>query len=210
MNRSEVPLLPDETILWEQSVEKNLLKRWPVYLIILIFADLLGLLFAVFIIMVGIWWISILLLFFIISTPWMFYKTNKLSNDRTREELKLSDVELMNYEFFDIFTNKRYIRRNYFLNFEQYVKMYLEAAYELVSDVYFLELKFVSKVLFKSRSCTIGLELEGFEDVQGIPVYINKKDISKFSALKESLITVLNLEYIDKGPHGIEIYRRKK
>lgn len=146
--------------------------------------------------------IGIVLISFLI---WIFKKRVK----KVRTTLRLSKSELKNYEFFDILTNKRYIRRNYYLNFEEDYSAYSEEVYDLVEDVFFLNLKCVSRVIFLNKKKIIALEIKGFENIQGFPIKFFSGKISEFLQVRSDLIDLLDLEFNDGKMGYEEIYHTK-
>jgi len=146
--------------------------------------------------------IGIVLISFLI---WIFKKRVK----KIRTILKLSKSELKNYEFFDILTNKRYIRRNYYHNFEEDYSAYSEEVYDLVEDVIFLNLKCVSRVIFLNKEKIIALEIKDFENIQGFPIKFFSGKISEFLQVRSDLIDLLDLEFNDGKMGHEEIYYTK-
>ena len=114
MNRSEITLLKNETIVWGQSRKKNLLTNLRFIIPFTIVAiNLIILALSVYVIMIGALWASIIFEFIAIAFSCYFFWIGMKDIKKKRRILKLSDEELKNYEFFDIITNQRYIRRNY-------------------------------------------------------------------------------------------------
>lgn len=209
MNRSDITFLENETILWEQSWKKNLL--WPWYFIpaISIVVDLIILYAIIALIIIGLIWASLFLMFIIVLTTCLLIWINISHNGKRRKKLELSNDELKNYQFFDILTNQRYIRRNYYFNFQRSYSSYPKDAYEILDDVFFLNLRYVKRVLFFFRNSTIGLELEGFEEEKDFPIGFNKDRLSEFPKVRNALINTMNLEFIEGELGHVEIYHSR-
>jgi len=119
MEKIETILEKDEKILWKRSKIKNLLSYIPFGIGIAIISNLVcafaGYLLydsfeSVFLLVC---WIVFVIIFDGYCFIW--FMIHAYSNMKKR--LQLTSKELMNYEEFEVITNKRYIRRNYDLNF---------------------------------------------------------------------------------------------
>jgi len=209
MNRSEITLLKDERILWEQSMKKNLLGQWYFIPVIIIVVDLIILYPTIALIMIGLIWASLFLMFLIVLTTSLLIWINISHNGKRRKKLELSKDDLKNYEFFDMLTNQRYIRRNYYYNFERDYSAYPKDAYEIMDDIFFLSLRYVKKILFFFKTSTIGLELEGFEVNKDFPIKFHKDKVSEFPNIRNVLINTLDLEFFEGEFGKIEIYHSK-
>ena len=209
MNRSEITLHKNETILWGQSRKKNLLRPRYVIIFVIIAVNLIGLTPTVIFIMGGINWASFIFVFItVVLTCYLIWINMKYFKEM-RNNLKLNKNDLKNYEFFDILTNQRYIRRNYYYNFERDYSAYPKDAYEIVDDIFFLSLRYVKRILFFFKTSTMGLELEGFEVNKDFPIKFHKDKVSEFPNIRNILINTLDLEFFEGEFGKIEIYHSK-
>jgi hypothetical protein len=78
-----------------------------------------------------------------------------------------------------------------------------------LDDVFFLNLRYVKRVLFFFRNSTIGLELEGFEEEKDFPIGFNKDRLSEFPKVRNALINTMNLEFIEGELGHVEIYHSR-
>jgi len=209
MNRSEITLLKNETLIWGQSRKKNLLGPRYVIPIIGIAFNLIILILTVWVIMLGFIWASLIFIFLMVIEMSLFiwYPMNYVK--KLRKNLKLSDEDLKNYEVFDLITNQRYIRRHYYLNFYRDYSAYSKDIYEIIDDVFFLNLKSVKIVIFFFVDSRISLEPDDFEPRQDFDIKLQKDKKSDFPVVREALINLLDLEFIDGEMGYEEIYRSK-
>ena len=209
MNRSEITLLENETLIWGQSKKKNLLSLRYVVPIIIFALNLIILIATVWVIMIDFFWVSFIFVFLMVIGTCYFIWITMNYVKTLRKNLKLSDDKLKNYEYFDIITNQRYIRRSYFLNFYKDYSIYPKDVYEIVDDVFFLNLKSVRRILFLLRLSTIAIQATDSEVPEGFLVKFHRDKVSEFPAVRNSLIALLDLEYVE-GKRGIyEIYHSR-
>ena len=206
MNRSEITLLENETLIWGQSKKKNLLSLRYVVPIIIFALNLIILIATVWVIMIDFFWVSFIFVFLMVIGTCYFIWITMNYVKTLRKNLKLSDDKLKNYEYFDIITNQRYIRRSYFLNFYKDYSIYPKDVLEIEDDVFFLNLKSVRRILFLLRRSTIAIQATDSEVPEGFLVKFHRDKVSEFPAVRNSLIALLDLEYVE-GKRGIyEIY----
>jgi len=209
MNRSEITLLKNETLIWGQSSKKNLLSPRYVVPIVGIVFNLIILIPTVWVIMIDLFWVSLVFMFIMVieicGLIWITMNYFK----KLRKNLKLSDDELKIYENFDIITNQRYIRRNYYLNFQRDYTAYPKDVLEIVDEVFFLNLKSVKRVIFFFVDSRIALEPEGFGGSQDFHIKFHKDKVSDFPVVREALINLLDLEFVEGEMGYEEIYYSK-
>ena len=128
---------------------------------------------------------------------------------KRRRILKLSDDKLKNYEYFDIITNQRYIRRSYFLNFYKDYSIYPKDVLEIEDDVFFLNLKSVRRILFLLRRSTIAIQATDSEVPEGFLIKFHRDKVSEFPVVRNSLITLLDLKYVEGKQCIYEIYNSR-
>ncbi len=149
--------------------------------------------------------VVITLIIFIPTIVWLIWYTIHTYKKRI-ETLKLNPTDLKKYEFFDVITNLRYIRRNYFLNFLKDLSKYPKDALEQVNDIVFLKLDFVEKVIINHNIGRLLLFVREYncKYKYDTDFYIEFSK-STFKDLLDKLSDVLNLKIIEQNA-GVTVY----
>jgi len=199
----------DEEILWIRKQKKNLLSIISFGIkvgIISFFFCLILILITIFSEMILA--IIIITIIFMIIIGWLIWYVNHHIN-RMKKILELSSKELRQYDFIEIITNKRYIRKSYFFSYFKDLSKYPKNLIEQTGDIIFLNLDSIEKIIIEYKYRRIGLFLKGYK-----PKFFNDTDFfiefidDEFDELIKLLKNTLTLERKEKNPVFEEYFRR--
>ncbi|MBY8988293.1 MAG: hypothetical protein KGD61_07555 [Candidatus Lokiarchaeota archaeon] len=197
MNEINKYLQQDEKILWQNSRTKNLLLFNQIFIVIIVILALIAPIPTFFALTLNspAGAIAILSIFVIAIVYLIIHKIK--TNKFIREKLALSPEKLRNYEFFDILTNKRYIRRNFYENFYGDLSKYSKEVLEIKKDLIFLNLNRIGKVAIDYLDKEIYLILKGHENENDFYLKYSKNELNK---IMNALINSLSLVKVDEYP----------
>ena len=200
----------DEKILWIRKQKKNLLLIIPFGIKVGIISSFIFLiLILITIILETILGIVIIISIFVIIIWWIILYINHHIN-RMKKILQLSSNELRQYDFIEIITSKRYIRKSYLLNYFKDFLKYPKNVIEQIGDIVFIKLDFIEKVIVEYKFRRIVLFLKGYK-----PKFFNDTDFfiefteNDFDELLKILINTLNLEKKESNPIFEEYFKKK-
>ncbi|MFX1316254.1 MAG: hypothetical protein ACFE9T_10350 [Promethearchaeota archaeon] len=201
MEEIKLNLLDSEKILWQRSKTVNLLRfiKWTVLFMIIFPLLICGIFISIFIVLGDIIGIILAISIIIIGELLIIGYTIK-DYKKKRNSLHLTSQQLKNYKFYDILTNKRYIRRNYHLNFSKNLNFhaYPSKALTITDDFdIILNLDFVTKVILDIIYKDIHLVVESKNNKYASDVYIEYSE-EEFDDLINILTKVLSLEEKDR------------
>jgi len=204
----------DEEILWEHSEEKDLLKEIIVHLIIGIFL-MIFLITVIIIISRTLEWLSwyVVLLLSVIPIL-LFVRTilvaKKDYSDKLNK-LQISRKELRNYENVYILTNKRWIQKDYDLNFNIDISKYTKGALERKKDIVFVNLEKIQVIYtVEDKKYMIAFYIdydeENLEETY-LGVWLSPEEFKKVMKILKKVIPI-EKEKLDK--FGATVYFRKQ
>ena len=213
MEEIKLNLLESEKILWQRSKIVNLLRfiNWAIVFMIIFPLLICGIFISIFIILRDIVGIILAICIIIIGELLIIgYTINDYR--KKRNSLHLTTQQLKNYKYYDILTNIRYIRRNYHLNFNKNLNFhaYPSEALTITDDfVLILNLDFITKVILDIIYEDIHLVVEKKNNEDASDVYIEySKD--EFVDLIDILTNILSLEEKDRYSDHIVYLRTKR
>ncbi|MFX1427285.1 MAG: hypothetical protein ACFFBE_12595 [Promethearchaeota archaeon] len=125
-----------------------------------------------------------------------------------KRRLHLEYKQLKNYEQFDIITNKRYIRRHYYLNYKVDLSRYIFEHYiEKIDDIIFLKLENIKSVIVAHQIKEINFILEDEPSMFSIKAL--EMSFEDFNEALKILKQILNLDILEQD-RQYEKYIRKK
>ena len=147
MEEINMLLLEGEKILWHRNETENLVY-FVRNIIIFIIISLIFLPFLRWIFHIEEIFITVILTIGVLLIDGLLSGLAVYNYVKRRNRLHLGYKQLKNYEQFDIITNKRYIRRHYYLNYKVDISRYLfEQFIEKIDDVVFLNLENIKGVI---------------------------------------------------------------
>lgn len=121
---------------------------------------------------------------------------------KLKNRLNLTYRKLKNYKEFVILTNKRYIRRNYYLNFKVNLSRYIfENALEQIGDVLYIKLEKINKVIVDYNISEINLHFQDDPILSPFYIKFKKIDLKEVQEIIKLLIKLLNLVRVEQKPH---------
>lgn len=207
MENIEKYLLKDEKILWYRSKVVDLVFFIRSVIIFIIVSLIFFPICYLFIFNIQEMITGVIITIVLIITEGILIYLAVYNYKKRKKRLQLTYSQLKNYEEFDIITNKRYIRRYYYLNFKVDLSRYVYENYvEQIGDTVFLKLENIKAIIVVYHIKEINFILEDKASKFYIrDLNMELKDIEK--ALK-ILIELLNLERVEQDSQ-YEKYIRK-
>ncbi|MFX0135009.1 MAG: hypothetical protein ACFFDN_15315 [Candidatus Hodarchaeota archaeon] len=148
MEKIETLLEEDEKILWKRSSNRNLLAFIPfgiggAIIVNIVFAFTGYLIYDT---LESVFFLGCWIVFVIIFDGYCFIWFMIHAYSNMKKHLQLTSKELKNYEEYEVITNMRYIRRNYFLNFDKNFLSYSKRSIERINDITFLDLNRIQEI----------------------------------------------------------------
>jgi len=199
---SEIPeitkyLQENEEILWKQirTVNLYIIKGVIISILFLIIFSFFALFIIIFYLQIFtkfpfyLAFLVIALIIILIQFAIVYIIRSSLKEmKKRRNELGKTDSELKNYKHFNIITNKRYIRRDYYADSRFNIKMYKFDAFEVLDNILFVSLEKVNKVILNEpyKRVSLLIEEKKSNDQNGyIEFYIFLSDKNEWDSLIE-------------------------
>ncbi|UCC18927.1 MAG: hypothetical protein JSV62_12575 [Promethearchaeota archaeon] len=202
-------LQKDEEILWKSSENVNLVYFIRGITFFIICSLFMVPLFAILLFQILEQITAFILIVVFIIIDLLLSLLGIYNYKKRKKRLNLAYNELKNYKEFVILTNKRFIRRNYYLNFKVNLSRYIsENLLEKIGDIIFIKLENIKVVIIEHNVEEINFLFHN--ELTLSPFYIKtfKMDSKETSGITELVIKILNLERVEKYP-GYERYIRK-
>ncbi|MFX1313649.1 MAG: hypothetical protein ACFFHD_13725 [Promethearchaeota archaeon] len=202
-------LLKNEKILWHKGEIVNLVYFIKGIIIFIACSIVIGLILDIYLIY-NIKAYKVLTLTIVFLTIDIILILLAFYNYRKRKKrLQSTYKELKNYEEFDILTNLRFIRRNYYLNYKVDLSRYIfEKVVDQIDDVVFLKLENIKGIIIDYQVKEINFIFN--DECNFSPFYIKfmKMNSNEIEEIIEIITQILNLERVEKFPR-YEKYIRK-
>ncbi|MBY8983225.1 MAG: hypothetical protein KGD57_09770 [Candidatus Lokiarchaeota archaeon] len=196
----------NEWILWKRSDTVNLLKFIYYFILIIIILALICCLF-ILIVITG-YLIFLIIVGIIILGISACIRSIKKGYRNLKELTGLIYGDLKQFPYYEVITNKRYIRKDFYLVNNTDFSEYEPNSIEIVNNILYLNMDYIEKIVIDLAYQRIDFLIRGNNDKLFRDIYIEYSE-KEYTTIGNILVDILNLEKIKENKENI-LYRRKK
>jgi len=194
-------LSKDEKVIWFRCEIVNIVYFIRLVIIFIVLSFIVIPLFNFIYDSIGEMEILSLIVFFFISDVVLLFLAG-YNYSKRKKKLNLTYNQLKNYEEFVILTNKRFIRKNYYMNYKLDLSRYVfENILEYNDDIIFIKLENIKAISIDYLYREIYFLFEKDSHLSKFYIKFLKKDLKEINEVLKRLKQILNLKKVEKDPH---------